>query len=522
MKRTKRSNADKKRVSKIYYRKKLRKLLEKTKLRDLLIMIWAAESLRSGQADDAKRFLNFPEEAVAAKPGNRYFVAPWTLETLVNEALTHKSATATSRRYLNTSKWDGFAQKYNLLNEVENAESLDDIPEGGILDAMPRIGWRQFGWQSGYRSSRRYFRAWWLYNFKEANDYFQENYGITVEQFSFVGFGVAAQLVRFPAVKIDEDFQVVGISQAEQSAFFRLTTSSPSDARKRAIDLRSGTGQIAYKPSALRRKPLIEIGQEAFCPLPDLLHLRVSDGIFYDLIGNDNLRRLVAERFETYAAEVTQHYVSPYTIRTEENYGPRAKRLATPDLRIVNEQSELCVIVECKARRIPFRVMSSSNPFAENAEIYADLVKGVLQVWRYVSDVRRGSADAKWSLADDAIGVVLMLEPWLQMHNDAVKEVLQAAERETAKYTEILATDRIPIAFVAIDDWEFSIRRVNVSGFLRALAIHAKEDRAGFMLDSSVKSIASEHAPSVSEYDYWAALSKVTNWWADLAKHQTQ
>lgn len=504
------------RTSKSYFKNKLKKCLKRTRLRDLLIQVWSVENVRRGTPEGASRFLRFPRDAVSANPGDPYFIAPWTLETLVNEALVHQSATPITRRYLDTSRWESFVLLYNLVNEIENAESLDDIPDSKIVDAVPRIGWRQLGWQTGYQSSQRYFRAWWLYNFPEANEFFQESYGITAERFGFIGFAVASQLVSHPAVKIEAKLHEIGIKGEERDAFFKLVSLRETAAKKGARAQRRWRGQIAYKPSLLRKWPMIVIHSEAFCPLPELLHLRVSDGIFYDLVGSDDLRRIIAERFESYVAEVTQHYMPKFRILREEQYGPRSRSRATPDLRITTSKSKLCAIIECKARRIPFKVMSSPDPYIEHEDIYAELIKGVIQVWRYVSDLRTGSAGENWSFNEGVVGVVLMLEPWLQMHAGTIRKILDAAAVDCGTYSEIAEKDQIPIAFVAVDDWEYSIRQTDADGFIRALSLHATADRAGYQLDSSVQEIKAEYGPSVGDYDYSAGIARLTDWWADL------
>lgn len=504
------------RASKSYFKNKLKKCLKRTRLRDLLIQVWSVENLRRGTPEVASRFLRFPRDAVSANPGTPYFIAPWTLETLINEALVNQSASPNTRRYLDTSRWESFARLYNLVNDIENSESLDDIPDSGIVDAVPRIGWRQFGWQTGYQSSQRYFRAWWLYNFSEASEFFQESYGITVERFGFVGFAVASQLISHPAVKIDAKLHEIGIKEEERDAFFKLVSLGETEAKKEARAQRRGRGQIAYKPSLLRAWPMIEVGGEAFCPLPELLHLRVSDGIFYNLVGSDDLRRIIAERFEAYVAEVTQHYMPGFRILKETQYGPRSRSRATPDLRITTNKNEICAIIECKARRIPFKVMSSPDPYIEHEDIYTELVKGVIQVWRYVSDLRTGSADDDWPFNEGVVGVVLMLEPWLQMHAGTIRKILDAAAVDRGKYPDIAEEDQIPIAFVAVDDWEYSIRQTDADGFIRALSLHATADKAGYLLDSSVQEIKAEHGPSVGDYDYRAGIARVTDWWADL------
>lgn len=481
-------------------------------------MVWAVDALRLGESESVRGHLLFPEEAVGSKPGDKHFVAPWSLETLVNEALVHPSAKLKSKRLLNTRLWEAFATLYNTLNEIENSESLDDISESGLLDAMPRIAWRQFGWQSGYRDAQKMFRAWWLYNFPEANEYFLREHGVSVERFCYVGFAIAAQLLRFPAVRPTASLLDVGISDSERDAFFGLVLNPSAMARNRACKERAGRGPIAYKPSVLRRTPMIAIsdgnGLEAFCPLPELLYLRFTDGLFYDLVGDDNLKRIIGERFESFVMEVTGHYLGGVCrLVPEGKYGPKGKRRATPDIRVVNDFDELRVVIECKSRRIPYKVRSSPNPFVENNEVYDDLVKGVVQIWRYMADVRREKADCNYTISADIVGVVLMLEPWLQMHAETIREIRERAISHCQKQPEIEAVDQIEIAFVAMDDWEYSIQKIGAREFLSALNRHASPKKHGYLLNSSIEELKQEDEPSIARYDYYGGISRLVSWW---------
>lgn len=512
-------------VSKAYYKRKLTKQLGMTFSRDLLALVWSADRLRNGHYDTAKRYLSFPNEIVESIQGGQINIFPWTLETLINESLTKPSANTASRRTLNTGVWPSFVTLYSLVQKIENSESLDDISEGGILDAMPRIGWRQFGWQIGYRSAQRFFRAWLLYNFTEANDYFSNTFNISVERFCYVGFAVSAHLEQFPAIRTDCSLEEIGISEREMTAFFGLVCTHASSARETAMAIRSGPGQIAYKPSVLRKTPLISVGHnrivEAFCPLPALLALRFTDGIFYDLIDDDNLRRIIGTRFENYVTEVTRHYIEPnFEFLPEETYGPRGRSRATPDLRFRSAAGSLQLIIECKSRRIPFKVLASSKPFDEHQEIYSEIIKGVIQLWRYASDVRCGVTDDGEQLSPDAVGVVLMLEPWLQMSGTTIKSIIDAAIEECSEQTDILNADRIPIAFVSIEDWEQSIKKISADGFLEALRLHAGTDRHGYLLSSVVEEMGFEEDVE-GVFDYFGGLSRVVPWWNDILERSS-
>lgn len=55
-------------------------------------MVWAADAIRLGEPERVRGRLTYPESAIGSRPGNEFFMGPWTLETMVNEALVHPLA----------------------------------------------------------------------------------------------------------------------------------------------------------------------------------------------------------------------------------------------------------------------------------------------------------------------------------------------------------------------------------------------------------------------------------------------
>jgi len=508
-------------VSRALYSGRLRKMLGRSRIRDLLIMIWSANSLREGRGAQVGGRLSFPNDAVAAEPGSEKFIAPWTLETLVNEALVSSTQRNDRQKIIDTRSWATFTAFYNLINAIEDAESLDDIKEGEIIDALPRIAWRQFSWQRGFVASDRFYRAWYLYNFAEANEHMILSHGISVERFCYVGFAIASQLINFPAVRLDTTVSTVGIKDEERDAFFALASVPLAKARKLAALIRGQSGQIAYKPSLLRTYPLLTINSgdqlEAFCPLPPLLHLRYTDGLFYDLVSNDNVRRIVSQRFEAYVCDITGHYFNTnFQVLGETEYGPPARRRATPDIRLIDNDEKVHAIVECKARRLPFRVLAAAKPIETNPDAFSDIIKGVIQIWRYASDLRRKVTGESFHLSNRATGVVLTLDPWVEMYPNVIAQIIQEARKSCTGVPEIETCDQIPISFITIDDWEYCLRNIDAPGFLGSLEAHARPERAGYMLSFSVAEL-DYVSDAVEPFDYRSKLSNLVPWWGDLS-----
>jgi hypothetical protein len=515
------------RVSKQLFQNRLRKAFSMSRLDEVLVMVWCANALRKGQQKRIGGRFTYPEEAISAKPGSNFYIAPWVLETIVNEALFYPASRVAARRMRNTKSWDAFADLLNTIGDVENSQSLDDVRQETIVNSIARIAWRQFPWQTGFKSAERLFRAWYLYNFPEANQYFIDHYGISLERFCYTGFAATAALQDFPAIIADSSFEGVGISAKERDAFLELAASSAADLRDIVRRDRLNQLQIAYAPSQLRRKPLVLIGKggrnEAFCPLDDLLVYRISDGIYYDLVASDDLRQIVGQRFESYVAEVTGHYLCPaYVVAAEGIYGTRSRPIATPDMRVLSEGSLIQAIVECKGRRMSFSLRTSPDPYMTNAVDYQELGKGVAQIWRYVADLRRGVTDDGMCIDPNTIGVLLTLDPWLQMSSDTVQSVLDLGrEILVNRGIEVFPEDCIPISFVSMDDWEQGLRKISPEGFFKALRRHAHEDRHGYILATSIEELAKDFRFSGVPYDYYAKLPEVAPWWGKIGKSES-
>jgi hypothetical protein len=133
-------------------------------------------------------WFDYPQEAIAAEIGSRWYVPPWSLETLVNEYLTASMTPNSSNRRLNCRTWPAFSHVHNLLHDLEDVESVSDHADVEILDAIQRLGWRHFPWQQGMVNANKLYRSWYLYNFTESNKFLLEGKGLTVENLTKIGF----------------------------------------------------------------------------------------------------------------------------------------------------------------------------------------------------------------------------------------------------------------------------------------------------------------------------------------------
>jgi len=206
----------------------------------------------------------------------------------------------------------------------------------------------------------------------------------------------------------------------------------------------------------LRRFPIISFGsrnERLRAPLPHLITLRTTSGIYYDLIsGPARLRNEAAKRFESYSAKYIQSMLPSSCVKRSYKYRLRGNVVDTPDIFVTN-QGEVVVVIECKATKLTFGAQFAEDPMSEAKSAYDEIVKGVFQIWRYFSHVRRGLVDTA-AVNPDACGMILTLDTWLDMSRELQEGVIaNAATLASDSDPEIIAQDRRSIISVRSKSW---------------------------------------------------------------------
>ena len=325
----------------------------------------------------------------------------------------------------------------NYLRSLEGAEAGIYLRRLDVLAEMPRIGHREFPWQRGYLNVAQFYRYAYIYGQGDCAAYFQRTYGLSIDQFSLVGFGLYAGFSERPWLGQPHSMESMGISPAVMNAALSLLSVPAPRARMLAATMireaneRSGSvPPVAYQPSFRRQFPILsfgDAGQRLRAPLRDLLLLRITAGIYYDLVSGDGgLRNDASNRFEAYCANYMTAMMPRLTVERSHRYPFRGNAIETPDI-LLRDNGQVVIAVECKATKLTFAAQYADDPIAEAKREYDEIATGVFQLWRYFSHTRRGIiADAAcW---DDARGVVLTLDTWLVLSGPLQKQIFAAAE----------------------------------------------------------------------------------------------
>jgi hypothetical protein len=441
-------------------RHKLHDFLSRSDDAAFLQMAWSVNLLQSNHGTDVRQYLDFPNEAATTKLDSPFAIFKWDIETLVLLLLvtTKYVIQRGPNKVSNCRKFDAMAHAVNLLRSVESSEVVVFLDGTNVLKEMPRIGYQQFGWQRGFATQERLYRYAFIYGQGNCAKYFNDEYGLTVEDFMQVSFVLFALLCKSPWTKHPELSQV-GISPTCLEKALSLLSRPLLEIRyeaKRLIEatVAKGAERVSYLPSVLRRTPVIrsqEFGA-IIAPLPDLILFRATVGLYYDIRpGPEDLINEANDRFEQYTRKLIKAFCPRFDPLPSQKFGTKKRQLYTPDV-LLKDGEEIVAVFECKATKLTYEAQYAENPLDEANTAYAQIIKGIKQLWQFFSRVRRGVYDQE-QVAESAHGVLLTMDSWMQMSNELQGDALNRAKELLVDDPDVTEEDMRPIVFCSIQEF---------------------------------------------------------------------
>jgi hypothetical protein len=499
-------------------RKRLAQALGKIdRTEDFLRMIWAIDKIGEGNKVGLGWFTTRPKLVVewANEP---HHIHKWTLESLVNAYLRSKPLRRREHRAWRTLDTKHLGSPFQLLSQISELENAHDglsLHRVDISDELRRIAQRQFHWQRGKLNKAAFFKAGYLYTFPEAADYFHDKHGVSIHDFCYSGFALAAMLRNHAGVVSRPTVKDLPIDPATLAKCIGMYARPEAILRQQAETMAQVTTHAAYQSSVLRLWPCVLFEEQGVivAPITDLVIERFTNGLYYDLVDNSGqLRALIGKRFESLCRLLLEAFLPDLNVILEFKYGPAKRRLDSPDLFLV-DGGETVAIIECKGKKAPISVKLGDEVDPLRDPAFAELAKGAFQIWRFVSHVRRGLVETPGGkLAKDVPGLVLLMDTWLEMSGNQMQDVLARARQTCAQNEpEILSEDQIPVAFCNVDEFENVLRSTTTAGFLRTIKEASAPERGGWLLSSLKDDIAVESQDKGDPFE--SHLEQVIKWW---------
>lgn len=475
-------------------RRKLSKALSRADDELFIRMIWAVDALQTGRAEAASRFLLFPSEAATKDIASKYAVHKWELESLMGLLLTTPKATTKAHDKLSrTLRHDNFMTVttiVNLLRRIEDADAGIYLKNMSIFDEIHRLSHRTFPWQIGYFNLPQFYRFAFIYAQGESAAYFKETYNVDINTFSLVGFALHQLFQTSPRVDHNICLDIVGVSREDIQSVLKLLRIPIEMAKTEAAALLESAEKkyerfkVAYRPSILRKFPIISTSNNSalMSPIPELIIQRITSGIYYDLLnGGGNLRNEAAKRFENYCQELLRTTMPKLKVSGSYKYKCNGNNIDSTDIIVKNDQM-VVLAIECKARKLTIGAQFSDNPLHQAKDEYDEIVKGVCQLWRYLSHIRRISI-TRSEVSCPTMGIVLTLDSWLSMSHELRGNVIQKAKDKARRYPDISHDDQISIVFCSVEEFERTLLKSNEESFLATVRAAGEPQFSGWPLD---------------------------------------
>ena len=394
---------------------------------------------------------------------------------------------------LDCSNFNSIADLVNRLRKLEDVESAIYLRGGGfnIFGELHRIGQRQFHWQRGYLNLPQFYRYAFIYAQGKCGEYFEKTYGLPITELNLVGFALFAHSMRAPWISRSFTMPEIGLTADLLKRALPLLLISADRARGETKNITDTVTAkhgrptpTAFLPSILRRHPLVSLCDEAkefIAPIPEVLLMRVTSGLYYDLIpGGQALLNEASDRFENYSAAFIDALMVRFKVSRAYRYElKKGAPVDTPDL-LVKDGEKLVLAVECKATKLTYLAQFAEDPFEAEKKHYLQIANGVFQLWRFFSHVRRGLV--KEPMDADTSAMVLTLDSFTTMNRELKAKIIEEANSIAEMEGDIAAEDRRHIIFCSIQGLEEVLSRCTEDTLLATLNAARKKKYVGWEL----------------------------------------
>lgn len=433
---------------------RLRQFLSQTEDAHFLQLAWAVNALQSESGPNVGRYLRFPEGAATTDPDSPWLIYKWEIETLVLLRLTNDEA---SDREYDCTRFETLAQAVKLLRKVDDSEYAASGDPREVMFEMHRLSHRQFPWQRGFATSEILYRFAYMFGLGNCATYFEQTHGLKVVEFLKIGFLLFSLARNQPWNRIP-DLEKFGVDAESLRRALNLIARSISDISGEVNSLinslpEGNSRRIAYWPSAIRRFPIVisRNGRNFISPLPDLVIHRITAGLYYDFRGGpQSLTTEANKRFEHYVLRLMKAFFPRFVVLPSQTYGPRKSQHESPDV-LLKDGGELVAVIECKATKLTHGAQFADDPLSLAGDAYDQISKGVAQLWRFFSDVRRGVFNQE-PVAQSAHAVLLTLDNWLQTSVELRSNVIAKAKGLIRNDPDVIEADMRSVVFCSMQD----------------------------------------------------------------------
>ena len=188
---------------------------------------------------------------------------------------------------------------------------------------------------------------------------------------------------------------------------------------------------------------------------------------------------------------------------------PRGHHSNSPDV-LIRDQGKVVIVAECKATKLTYLAQFAEDPFEAAQKQYTQLAKGVFQLWRFFSHLRRGLV--KEDLSTDCHAVVVTLDAFMQMARDPQNKMFAEANALADEDGNITPEDRKHVVICPISEFESVLSWATEDSLLASLKASNEEKYQGWTLRNIHRDTGADKEFGKQKL-YPFDLENVLPWW---------
>lgn len=419
----------------------------------------------------------------------------WELDTLAREVILY----CEPRFGKHLSEWGEVAKAINLLKKAEEVGSTVD--EHTIMSEVSRIAHRQFHWQQGI-SHNDLDRTRKIYRSEGMNDVVRTVYGLSSEQVALSGFAALATYIKHFAMTESWPENVATMLGFNPRPVIGNLTIGLSSIRKNAHEVRALNGDWAYGFNPLWLHPLISIedGARIICPIPGLLARRMTDGLYFDIVGHDVdvLSAHMGPAYQAYIGEALDRAnKGRFTILPEQTYGSKKQLKDSVDYVVVDDSASL--FVETKLLKMGRAAKEHLAPDTAVTTQLQKLAKAIGQIYATLRDALAGEY-LHWKPNGKPVHPLLVtLDNWNLFTHTAHDELFELVRAELDRR----GIDRAIIAehqyvICSANEFEVAIQVMHQVGIDAVIEPLTREEKLGWQFSGHLRQCFANELTSVA------------------------
>ncbi len=471
----------------------------------------ALEVLRYYSLSNAKGINNPPPpppDYIEVHPSifqNNNGIYPWDIETLAREVILSSDDSPHGNKSLRD--WSTFSKAMNMLKLVDSTISETRISQANIRKEIFRLQHRQFRHQTDRLDKSVIVRYYKLFSHEDVLPIYESKIGMIPSKILTLGITLWSTYMQNAGLtRPTEDLVLIGITLAEFDKFMENFSLPFRDIKSIITSNHLVDDTFFYQYNPLTAKPIVyfdRLGEQSFvCPSPNLLQLRMTRGLYYELFNEDHFDNAFGASFEQYVGEVANATLKGTNNLVYGEEGDPSENKKRCDWII--DQEDCFTIVECKTKRLAidaYTLLDNTEKLTKQLDILADAVVQAYQSLKIYQSIGYTPPVYPYNDFKKKSVCVVTLEKWY-INGDQLNELRGIVRSKlTNKGIDLEILDTVPYAVMGVDEFEKLIFLAKKYSIYDMIEPHNIANNETSSWEFSVH-LNRQHNESLQEYSY--------------------